>query len=179
MKAPMRKLSSTVSFGNSRRFSGTCAIPRSTIRCAERPTVVSPPNVMLPESGGTRPEITRINVVLPAPLGPITPTVSPGATPSETPHSARDEPQPAETSTSDNMSVAPAARGRAMRMRAKVHFRHAWVARGLGGHAFEDFFAVVQDDHAVDDPHQHAHDVLDPDDRDTHLAADACEQVGG
>ena len=34
MKAPICRLSSTVSRGNSRRFSGTCAMPRLTMRCA-------------------------------------------------------------------------------------------------------------------------------------------------
>ena len=43
---------------------------------------------MLPAVGRIRPEITRIRVVLPAPLGPITATASPAFTSSETPNSA-------------------------------------------------------------------------------------------
>jgi hypothetical protein len=38
---------------------------------------------------------------------------------------------------------------------------------------------MVKHDDAVNDPHQHAHDVLDPDNRDAHAAADGAEQVSG
>ena len=41
-----------------------------------------------PARGRIRPEITRIRVVLPAPLGPITPTASPALTSRLTPNSA-------------------------------------------------------------------------------------------
>src|SRR5215472_10522627 len=142
MKAPILRLSSTVSLGNSRRFSGTWAIPCSTIRCGGTPTIERPSSVMAPAKAATSPDMTRISVVLPAPLGPITPTVSPAATSSDTPNSARN-------------------------------------ARGLAGQPVENLLAVVQHDDALDDPHQHAHDVLDPNDRDAHPAADAREQVGG
>ena len=37
---------------------------------------------------------------------------------------------------------------------------------------------AIHDD-ALDDAHQHAHDVLDPNDRDAHAVADAREQVSG
>ena len=47
------------------------------------------------------------------------------------------------------------------------------------GLARGDDLAVVEHDAAVDDPHQHAHDVLDPDDGDAALRADAREHVGG
>ena len=73
MKAPMRRLSSTVMRGNRRRFSGTCAMPSSTMRCAgvaQRGRC--PPCAIVPRVGRIRPEITRISVVLPAPFGPIT-----------------------------------------------------------------------------------------------------------
>jgi hypothetical protein len=38
---------------------------------------------------------------------------------------------------------------------------------------------MVEHDHPVDDSHQHAHDVLDPDDGDAELAPDTVEHVGG
>ncbi len=41
---------------------------------------------------------------------------------------------------------------------------------------FRDLLAVVEHHHAVDDAHQHAHDVLDPDDGDAELVADAGAQ---
>ena len=78
MKAPMRRFSSTLSRGNSRRFSGTCAMPCSTMRCAGRPPSRTALEVSSrPPRIGTSPEMTRISVVLPAPLGPMTPTASP------------------------------------------------------------------------------------------------------
>ena len=39
-----------------------------------------PRKVTLPTSGRTKPEMISNNVVLPAPLGPIRPTISPGYT---------------------------------------------------------------------------------------------------
>ena len=38
---------------------------------------------------------------------------------------------------------------------------------------------MIEHHHAVDHAHQHAHDVLDPDDGDAPLAADALQHVGG
>src|SRR5215469_14480826 len=82
--APIRRLSSTVSRGNRRRFSGTWAMPCSTIRCAGSPRIECPSSIIAPLCSCTSPEITRISVVLPAPFGPITPTASPCGTFSET-----------------------------------------------------------------------------------------------
>src|ERR1039458_10114607 len=42
----------------------------------------------VPESGAAKPQITLNNVVLPAPLGPITPSTSPVRTSSDTPSRA-------------------------------------------------------------------------------------------
>ena len=61
---------------------------------------------------------------------------------------------------------------------AEVDLDHLRVVRHLGRLALGDDFAVVQHDAAVDDAHQHAHDVLDPDDGDAALVADALEHVG-
>src|SRR5262249_28376817 len=55
------------------------------------PTIERPSRVMAPAKAATSPDMTRISVVLPAPFGPITPTVSPAATSSDTPNSARNE----------------------------------------------------------------------------------------
>ena len=38
---------------------------------------------------------------------------------------------------------------------------------------------MIQHHHAVDHAHQHAHDVLDPDDGDAELVADLAQHVGG
>jgi hypothetical protein len=44
--------------------------------------------LIAPDHGRIIPEITRIRVVLPAPLGPITPTASPALTSRVVPNSA-------------------------------------------------------------------------------------------
>ena len=58
------------------------------MRCAGVATTSVPSIAMVPRVGRIRPEITRISVVLPAPLGPITPTASPALTSRLTPNSA-------------------------------------------------------------------------------------------
>ena len=45
-----------------------------------------------PEVGSSTPRIMLIVVVLPAPLGPMSPTISPGETEKETPSTARSGP---------------------------------------------------------------------------------------
>jgi len=62
-------MSSTVRRGKSRRFSGTCAIPRLTMRCGAVASTSVPSIAIEPLEGRIRPEITRISVVLPAPFG--------------------------------------------------------------------------------------------------------------
>jgi len=74
--------------GKSRRLSGTWAIPISTIRWGGVASRSTRSMTMEPAVGRIRPEMTRINVVLPAPLGPMTPTASPRRTSSETSNSA-------------------------------------------------------------------------------------------
>src|ERR1700686_1462737 len=74
MKAPILRLSSTGRRGNSRRFSGTCAIPRLTMRCSGVLRISTPSMEIAPARGRIRPEITRINGAFPAPWGRSTPT---------------------------------------------------------------------------------------------------------
>ena len=62
---------------------------------------------------------------------------------------------------------------------AEINLCHARVARGLGGQSVENFFAMIEHNDALDDAHEHSHDVLDPNDRNTHAAADMGEEVGG
>src|ERR1700719_502185 len=61
----------------------------------------------------------------------------------------------------------------------EIDLGDARVARGVGALALEYLLAVVEHDDAVDDAHQHAHDVLDPDDRPTEPLADVAEHDGG
>ena len=58
------------------------------MRCGGVASTSMPCMAIEPVRGRIRPEITRISVVLPAPLGPITPTASPALTSRSMPNSA-------------------------------------------------------------------------------------------
>src|SRR3954465_9016199 len=170
----MRRFSSAVRRGNSRRFSGTCAMPRATTACAGRPASEAPSKVSEPEVGSISFEMTRRSVVLPAPFGPMTPTASPARTSSVASNSAGKPPYPALTLLTASM------RGGLYlgRVSAQIDLDHLGIARHLGGLAARDHLAVVEHHAAIHHAHQHAHDVLDPDDGDAALAADGGEQLG-
>ena len=74
--------------GKQRRPSGDSEIPRATISCGGVSPISSPSNWIEPWRGGVRPEIDRSVVDLPAPFEPISVTISPSSTVSETPFSA-------------------------------------------------------------------------------------------
>ena len=82
--APTRTLSSTVIVRNSSTFWNVRAIPRRTTRCGGVCRRLLPSNSSSPESGRYSRVITLKSVVLPAPFGPIRPTIWPGSTSSET-----------------------------------------------------------------------------------------------
>jgi len=95
-KAPSSRFSSTVSLGNSRRPSGTRAMPRSTIASVGMPTTscLSPSisTTMRPAVGRTMPITHFISVLLPLPLVPSSATVSPELTAIVTSSSTRTAP---------------------------------------------------------------------------------------
>src|SRR5213593_4228060 len=88
-KAPSSRFSSTVIREKIRRPSGDCAIPRRTMRSVVSVSRRWPLKRTVPRRGRTVPRIVRSVVVLPAPLAPMSVTISPGATDSEMPRSAR------------------------------------------------------------------------------------------
>jgi len=87
-EAPSSRFSSTVSLGNSRRPSGTSAMPRSAICSVARPTrswwTPSISATIDPALGRTIPMMHFISVDLPLPLVPSSTTVSPAPTLNET-----------------------------------------------------------------------------------------------
>ena len=83
-KPPSSRLSSTDISPNSSRFSGTSATPRRTMASTVGRAMVSPPSVK-PPCEGNRPMMAFSSVVLPAPLGPMTVTISPSPTCSSIP----------------------------------------------------------------------------------------------
>src|SRR5258708_21098641 len=93
----MRRFSSAVRRGNSRRFSGTCAMPRATTSYGGTAFRLLSSRKTSPCVDSISLEIRRSSVVLPAPLGPITATDSPALTSRLTPDSAWKPLYPAET----------------------------------------------------------------------------------
>ncbi len=67
------------------RPSGACDSPRVTTSYAGTPARARPAYVMEPERGRRSPEIALRVVVLPAPLAPISVTISPSRISSDTP----------------------------------------------------------------------------------------------
>ena len=65
---------------NRRTFWKVRAMPRAVTWLGSRPSNDSPLNTMSPEVGVTIPEIMLKKVVFPAPLGPMTETISPLST---------------------------------------------------------------------------------------------------
>ena len=92
VNAPISRFSSTVMRGKIRRPSGDCAIPISATVWPGRPWISAPLKTIRPVRGGTIPEIERSVVDLPAPLAPMSVTISPSLTSSEMPLSASIEP---------------------------------------------------------------------------------------
>src|SRR5690606_1166321 len=82
---PTFTFSRTVRLGNRRTFWNVRAIPAVVIWDGVRPAMFVPSNRIWPSSGGNSPEMTLKNEVLPAPLGPMTDTISPSSIEKSTP----------------------------------------------------------------------------------------------
>ena len=75
------------------------------------PSSGCPRHRIVPEAGVTKPQMTLNNVVLPAPLGPMTPSTSPCETSSETPSSAVMPPNDTEISLTESWPVVSSSVG--------------------------------------------------------------------
>ena len=73
-------LRTTVSRGNGRMIWNVRARPSALISCGFRPRRSRPAKRTVPLSGARKPEISANAVVLPAPLGPMSATISPSPT---------------------------------------------------------------------------------------------------
>ncbi len=90
--APISRFSSTVMSANSRLPSGTCTSPRATISCGCSAWIGSPNSVTSPPRAASSPEIVLSVVDLPAPLAPISVTISPARTSQSMPLSTSSAP---------------------------------------------------------------------------------------
>ena len=88
MYAPSSRFSVTVIRGKMRRPSGLWAMPRAATSWPFNPDTRCPSNLISPRFSLINPEIARIVVDLPAPLPPMSVTISPGYTVSEMPLTA-------------------------------------------------------------------------------------------
>src|SRR6267142_7004525 len=104
---------------------------------------------MAPVPMRCRPAIVLINVVLPAPFGPTTHTVSPSPTASETSISAGAAPYETRMRSSSSMRFA------------QIRLDHGRPAHHLGGTALGDHAPVAQHHDTVGELHHGAHHVLD------------------
>src|SRR5262249_11773710 len=126
-------------------------MPRSRISLGVLRAISSSPNRIRPARACTMPNTVRSRVDFPAPFAPMMQTISPARTASDTPRRTSTSSYPATTSRSS--SSAPSA--------AKVRLDHARVAADHLRWALGDLLAVVEDDHAPGDVHDHVHVVLD------------------
>src|SRR6516162_5715485 len=130
------------------------------IRSLERSRVTSsPPSLMPPWRVSTRPTSVLRKVVLPAPLAPSSRTVSPARTSRSTPHSTCMVPYPASTPSAFRSAVSGGM------LASEEHLDHLWNLDSNRKLAFENLLARVEDDDAIGDVLDEAHQMLDHDDR--------------
>ncbi len=82
------RFSSTDSRGKPRAIWNVRTRPRAVTRCGAQPVTSAPSKTTRPPSGGINPDTQLKSVVLPAPLGPISPVIVPPFTARSTPSSA-------------------------------------------------------------------------------------------
>src|SRR5438034_3307008 len=113
--------------------------------------------------------MTRSVVDFPAPFAPISATILPSSTLSEMPFSAVICPYRATRSRTSRMGGPPWTRASPSGLRpevtssahpSQIGLNHALVALDVGGGAFGDLLAVIQDHDVLGHLHDHFHVVL-------------------
>src|SRR5438128_7633287 len=161
----MSRFSSTDIRANSRRPSGTSAMPWRHTRCGATAPRSSPAKRNSPERARCSPAIVLTSVLLPAPFGPMTETTSPASTSTVASHTAGASPYAmASRRTSSNMGLA------------EIDLDDARGAHRLARTAGGDDLALVQHHHAVRQLEDGAHQVLDEENGHPTLA-DLADQV--
>src|SRR5438094_10226294 len=135
-------------------------MPAAATRSGVSPVMSRPRNRTCRPAGRTRPITESSVVVLPAPLGPRTPTISPTPTSSDTPLTAATLPYRASSPSTLSTRALP----------AEVGLDHARVGLDLGGRSLGDLLAEVQHGDPVGDAHHEIHRVLDEEDGPAQLA---------
>src|SRR6185312_8467689 len=89
-------------------------MPAAQIRCGARPVMSRPSSTMRPASGLWKPAMAANSVVLPAPLGPIRPTISPMRTSSDALSTAFRPPNAFDRSRTSSMATPSQQAGEAV-----------------------------------------------------------------
>src|ERR1700732_396511 len=144
------------------RRSGTWAMPARTIADVGRPVILRPSNRMPPPDTATMPMTVLSNVLLPAPLAPISATISPLLTVSDTSRSTGRRAEPPVTRSSSSNALMDLRR----RVVSQVSSDHLRVRPHLICWAIGNLDAVMHDYDAVGEPHHQPHVVLDQEHRD-------------
>src|SRR2546428_10567832 len=160
--APISRFSSTVIWGKTSRPCGTYARPRRSTRSGRIPVISSPLKTTRPLFGRRNPTIVLNAVAFPAPLGPITVTISPTPTLSETQDVDRAV-APDELVGGEELRAHTAARVR-HGSATEVRFDDALVGLDHARRPLGDLLAVVQHEHGLAEPHDDLHVVLDEQD---------------
>src|SRR4030095_16220949 len=126
----------------------------------------APSNRISPAVSDSRPAMTRISVVLPAPLLPRRAMTAPRPMLRVTPSRTRTAPYPA--------SISEQVRSSGLMPAPEIGIDDAGIARDLIRCALRDHLTVVQNHEALGQPHQRRHDVLDHE----HGQAMAAAQLG-
>src|SRR5437867_6184185 len=105
VRAPIITLSSTERLPNGLTIWKVRQRPRAQISWAGTRETSRPSRRTRPSSGAKKPEMTLKRVVLPAPLGPMMPTISPGAARSETSRTAVRPPKRLVTASSSSIAA--------------------------------------------------------------------------
>src|SRR5207302_8458520 len=159
LKPPISRFSRTVRAGNTRRPSGTSAMPASVRLCAGMRVTSVPAKRIFPRRGSIAPATPRSVVLLPAPLAPISATISPAATSKETARQAGTSPYASSTLSTLRSEFA-----------AQIGLDDARVCLHLARRAFEERHAMVHHEHALRDVHDQVHVVLHDEHRDAAVA---------
>src|SRR5256714_2506405 len=167
---PSRKLSSTVSSPKIRRPSGTSATPRRATSSGRRPTTDVPSTRTSPDVGRTAPMIAFSVDDLPAPFGPINPTISPRSTVNQSPRTAVTA--PCRTSSCSTASAGSLTVGLLHRALAEVCRGDVEVRADLRGCSLRQRAALVEHVDPVADAHDQGHVVIDEEDADVAVLPD-------
>src|SRR5262249_1716324 len=164
LKPPISRFSRTLSAGNTRRPSGTRAMPAAVRAWAGSRVTSTPSKRILPFLEDIEPATPRMVVLLPAPLAPIRVTISPSATWNDTPRTA---------------AISPYASSRlwtsSSKLASEIGLDHARVRLHLARRAFHEPQAMVPDEPALRHVHHQVHVVLDHDDGNVSFLVDVLQ----